>query len=84
VLSLRLLQPDSDSGIASAQLLAAVGAHSPKGIHTGVHTDQQRVDLQTDTESVYEVRAHYLRQFPGRSEEFSHQGELSSLAAVAV
>jgi hypothetical protein len=82
---LRLLQPNSDGGISREQLLETVGVHSPRGIHMGfVQISRGPIFSQTDTESVYEVRAHCLRQIPDRSDEFSHQGELSSLAAVVI
>jgi hypothetical protein len=73
VLSLRLLQPDSDGEISRAQLLATVGVHSPRGILPGsVVICKGLIFSWTDIESVHEVRAHCLRQIPGRSEEFSH------------
>jgi hypothetical protein len=82
---LRPLSVDSDGGITRAQFPAAVGAHFPRGIHPGsVQIVRGSIFSWSATESVHEVRAHCLRQFPGRSEEFSHQGELSRLAAVVV
>jgi hypothetical protein len=85
VLILRLSQPYSDSGISRRIYSTTVGVHSPRGIHIGsVQINRGSIFSQTDTESVYEVRVHCLRQIPGRSEEFSHQGELYSLAAIVV
>jgi hypothetical protein len=85
VLSLRLLQLEYDDGISRVQLLATVGAHFPRGIYPrSVQICRGLIFSWTDTESVDEVRMYCLRQILGRSKEFSHQGKLSSLAAVVV
>jgi hypothetical protein len=85
VLSLRYIQTDSDGGITRAQQLEAIGAQPPWGSHLGfVQISKGPIFSPTDTGSVYEVRVHCLRQIPGRSEEFSHKSELSSLVAVVV
>jgi hypothetical protein len=85
VLSLIYIQPNFDSGITRAQQLATVGTQPPRGSHSGsIEISRGLIFSPKNTGSVYEVKAHCLRQIPGRSKEFSHQGELSSLATVSM
>jgi hypothetical protein len=85
VLRLRQLQPYFNGGITREQQWSCEGVKPLRGSHLGfVQINKESIFSLKVTERVLEVRVTQLRQISGLSEEFSHQGEYSSLATVVV
>jgi hypothetical protein len=67
------------------QQWAEEGRNPPRGSHLGfIEINRGSIFTLVVTKRVLEVRVTQLGQISGLSEDFSHQGEYSSLATVVV
>jgi hypothetical protein len=72
---------DSVGGIIRAHSLSPGGAHPPGD---DIQSFQSPIFSPLVISSSLEAKALSLRQFPGDSVKYSHQGEFSGVAAVVV
>jgi hypothetical protein len=82
---LRQISIDFDGGIIRVHCWSLGGVQIPRGDHLGfIPFSRGYIFMMIDSERFLEVRKIQLRQFPCIYEDFSHQGEYSILATIAI